>query len=254
MQFPLHFPRQSPRPAGPTSRRVRVLAAFPLLAAMLAGLMWPAPSPAADDAPSPGVAAATAAETLSPDTLSPAARRVADWIAADGDNGELPYAVIDKQAAQLFVFAADGELLAQASVLIGVAVGDDATPGVGGKSLSQLGPAEKTTPAGRYLARYGRAVGRQQVLWVDYSTSVALHPVPPANQRERRAQRLQSPDPGDNRITFGCINVTSAFYTRHIRPLFRGKGGVVYILPDTKELETIFPRLHLQGLPPPAQS
>ncbi|WP_328598538.1 hypothetical protein [Croceibacterium xixiisoli] len=226
---------------------MRVRVAFPLLVAVLAGAMWPASSPAADTAPQSGIDAAAR------DTLSPAARRVADWIAAEGDNGALPYAVIDKHAAQLFIYAADGELLAQAPVLIGVAVGDDATPGVAGKSLSQLGPAEKTTPAGRYLARYGRAVGRQQVLWVDYSTSVALHPVPPANRRERRAQRLQSPDPDDNRITFGCINVTNAFYTRHIRPLFRGKGGIIYILPDTKPLEDVFPRLHLQGLPPPAE-
>ena len=28
--------------------------------------------------------------------------------------------------------------------------------------------------------------------------------------------------------------------------MFRKKGGVVYILPDTKTLEDVFPRLHVQ--------
>jgi len=233
---------------------VRALIILPV--ALLAGMIWPAPSPAAVDGPPPGTVPAASAENSPAPALSAEARRVADWIAEEGDNGELPYVVIDKQAARLFVFSADGEAIADAPVLIGMAVGDDATPGVGGKSLSQLGPAEKTTPAGRYLARYGRAIGRQQVLWVDYATSVALHAVPPAtraNRRERRAARLESPDLADNRITFGCINVTSAFYREHIRPLFRPKGGMVYILPDSKSLEEVFPRLHLQGLPPPAE-
>jgi hypothetical protein len=129
-------------------------------------------------------------------------------------------------------------------VLIGVAVGDEATPGIGSKNLAEIGPAEKTTPAGRFLARYGRAAGRQKVLWVDYATSVALHPIPTGyNPKERRRQRMASPTSDDNRITFGCINVPSTFYTKSVQPLFQKKGGYVYILPDTKPLETVFPLL-----------
>ncbi|WP_066823583.1 hypothetical protein [Sphingomonas mali] len=177
-------------------------------------------------------------------TQSAAATRVFDWIAASGDNGSLPYIVIDKNNAALFLFDAKGQLLGKAPVLIGVAVGDDATPGIGSKNLAEIGPAEKTTPAGRFLAKYGLAAGRQKVLWVDYATSVALHPIPTGyNPKERRRQRMLSPTSDDNRITFGCINVPSVFYSKSVQPLFRKQGGYVYILPDTKPLETVFPLL-----------
>jgi len=174
--------------------------------------------------------------------------RVADWIVASGDNRALPYIIVDKQAASLFLFDAQGKPLGRAPVLIGVAVGDDATPGIGSKNLAEIGPAEKTTPAGRFLAKFGLAFGRERILWVDFATSVALHPIPPgAKPKERRRQRMLSPTPDDNRITFGCINVPSAFYSKSLRPLFLKKGGYVYVLPDTKPLEEVFPLLQAQG-------
>ncbi len=117
-------------------------------AAALAGL--------APFAPAAAAGAAKAQSAPEPPQLSAEAMRVADWVASSGDNGTLPYIIIDKQAASLFLF--------------------DATPGIGAKKLSEIGPAERTTPAGRFVARFGRAFGKQQVLWVDYSTSVALHP------------------------------------------------------------------------------
>lgn len=177
--------------------------------------------------------------------LSEPAARVAEWIAMSGDNGELPYIILDKNAAALFLFDAEGKLLGEAPVLIGIATGDDATPGVGSKTLAEIGPAERTTPAGRFLARFGRAVGRQRVLWVDYHTSVALHAVVTTNRKERRRERLLSPTADDNRITFGCINVPANFYTKSIQPLLQRSGGVVYVLPDTKPLEEVFPRLRV---------
>jgi hypothetical protein len=51
----------------------------------------------------------------------------------------------------------------------------------------------------------------------------------------------------DNRITFGCINVPKAFYSK-AQAQFLKKGGYVYILPDTKPIEDVFPRLHVQAL------
>ncbi|MBN8832432.1 MAG: hypothetical protein J0G94_17865 [Sphingomonadales bacterium] len=205
----------------------------------LAGLALTAPVPA------PAEAGARPAEhARSGITPSAATRRVADWIAASGDNASLPYAIIDKKGASLFLFDAKGKPLGKVPVLIGIAEGDDATPGIGTKDLAEIGPAEKTTPAGRFLARYGLAAGQQKVLWVDYATSVALHPIPPgASKKERRRQRMLSPTPADNRITFGCINVPQVFYSQSMRPLFQKKGGYVYVLPDTKPLEAVFPRL-----------
>ena len=174
---------------------------------------------------------------------SDAANRLIAWIAASLDNGTLPYAVIDKQAAMLFLFNPSGEPLGSAPVLIGIAPGDDSSPGIGSKILNEIGPAERTTPAGRFLAKFGLASGGKSVLWVDYADSVALHAVITTNPSERRLQRLRSANPADHRISFGCINVPAAFYQQQIMPLFQGKGGFVYILPDTKPVETVFPRL-----------
>ncbi|MGY4395777.1 hypothetical protein ACVWZA_000938 [Sphingomonas sp. UYAg733] len=189
-------------------------------------------------------------EAMAKDEVIPSAEAtlVADWVAASGDNGSLPYVIIDKNAASLVLFDAKGKMLDKVPVLIGVAVGDDASPGIGSKNLAEIGPAEKTTPAGRFLAKFGLAAGKQKVLWVDYATSVALHPIPPGTSKERRRQRMLSPAIDDNRITFGCINVPKAFYGKRLSPLFQRKGGYVYVLPDTKPIEEVFPRLRVQAL------
>lgn len=203
-------------------------------------------------ASTPAPAAETAASAKAPVAMegvvvrSDAANRVADWVAASQDNRALPYIIIDKQGAAAYLFDAKGKPLAHAPVLIGIAPGDDATPGIGAKSLSEIGPAEKTTPAGRFLAKFGVAAGKQRVLWVDYATSVALHTIPPGNPKDKRKDRMLSPAIDDNRITYGCINVPKLFYSQSVSPLFRRKGGYVYILPDSKPLEAVFPRLRVQ--------
>ncbi len=180
-----------------------------------------------------------------PSVRSEAADRLIAWVAAAHDNGALPYVVIDKQAASLFLFAANGDFQGQTPVLLGIGIGDDSSPGVGAKSLADIGPAERTTPAGRFVAKFGRAFGHQRVLWVDYANSVALHAVITTNRSEHRVQRLLSPTPDDNRISFGCINVGTSFYAGHLRPLFQKAGGVVYILPETRSLDEVFPRVRL---------
>lgn len=180
-------------------------------------------------------------------TPSPEVQRVIAWVGRAKDNRGLPWAVVDKVNATLFLFAPDGTRMAAVPVLIGIMPGDDASPGVGTKTLALLGPAEKTTPAGRYLAKFGLPVAGERVLWVDYATSVALHPIPKdAGAREKRRERMLSPTPDDNRITFGCINVPQAFYAKQLRPTFRKKGGYVYVLPDTKPIEDVFPMLRAQ--------
>lgn len=216
------------------------------LALAALALTVPASAPAAKHTRPPATKPAARANKATKVELprSAAVTRVVDWVAASGDNGSLPFIVIDKNNAAAFLFDAKGNPIGNAPVLIGVAVGDEATPGIGSKNLAEIGPAEKTTPAGRFLAKYGLAAGRQKVLWVDYATSVALHPIPTGyNPKERRRQRMLSPTSDDNRITFGCINVPSTFYSKSVQPLFRKKGGYVYILPDTKPLEAVFPLL-----------
>lgn len=225
-----------------------VLAAMALASAAPAKTHHTKPKPAAErsapkaqDIEKTNVPAAAGAVQRSAGTES-----VAEWVASSGDNRNLPYIIVDKPAARAYLFDAKGKPLADAPVLIGKALGDEATPGVGAKSLSEIGPAEKTTPAGRFLAKFGVAAGNQKVLWVDYATSVALHTIPVGNKENRKA-RMLSPTIEDNRVTFGCINVPKAFYSKGVVPLFQKKGGYVYVLPDVKPIEEVFPRLRVQA-------
>lgn len=231
----------------------------------LAGLALVLPSPATPLAEaaapkstksSPAVKKARKAKAPAPPVELPAlsigAQRVTAWVAESGDHNGLPYVVIDKPAAAIYAFDATGKPVGFGPVLIGRALGDDATPGVGSKSLAEIGPAEKTTPAGRYLAKFGLAAGKNKVLWVDYATSVAMHTIPKGNPKENRTKRMLSPEIDDNRITFGCINVPKALYNGKIAPLFGRKGGYVYILPDTKPLEDTFPPLHARPMTTPS--
>jgi len=242
-------------PAARAGRRAAIILSG-LAGIALAGPAWAAPAAKAKPAataskPKKAEAKAKAPARPAPTpvqftgTPSEGAIRLSRWIAASGDNRALPYAIVDKPTASLALFNGKGELLEQVPVLLGIAAGDEATPGIAKKKFAEIGPAEKTTPAGRYLARYGKAWGRQRVLWVDYATSVAIHPIPgDVSKSEQRRERMLSPEPDDNRITFGCINVPSVFYTQRVRTMFGKKGGYVYVVPDVKPVETVFPGVH----------
>jgi hypothetical protein len=184
---------------------------------------------------------AAASDPDAPVPPSEAAVQVAAWVLASRDNGDLPYLIVDKVAAQVFAFDAGGQPLGAASILVGLAVGDDSAPGIGDKPLSAISPEERTTPAGRFVASLGVEKGNQKVLWVDYAAAVSLHAVVTANKKEHRLERLLSPDPEDHRISFGCINVPAHFFNEVVVPTFKGVRGVVYVLPDTKALDEVFP-------------
>lgn len=61
-----------------------------------------------------------------------------------------------------------------------------------------------------------------------------------APQKKKRAERLATPTPDDNRVTHGCINVSPAFYEQIVQSTFE-KGGVFYILPDKDSIAKTFP-------------
>jgi len=170
------------------------------------------------------------------------AAQLADWVAATHDNGDRPFVIVDKLAARIFVFDADGRLMGGAPALVGLAQGDDSAAGIGERKLSAITPGERTTPAGRFVASFGAASGgHKRVLWVDYADAISLHPVVTTNPKEQRLRRIKSADAEDHRISFGCINVPATFYQKVVLKAFGGGSGVVYILPDTRPLEDVFP-------------
>ena len=174
--------------------------------------------------------------------VTPAAAQIASWTTATGDNHGLPFMILDKSAAEVFLYDASGRFLGEAPVLIGSAIGDDSTPGIGNRELHEIRPDEKTTPAGRFVTWLGPALGKyRRVLWVSYELSIALHPVVTANPVEQRKVRLETPSPEDNRITYGCINVSADFYKKVVEPLFAETHGITYVLPETRQLADVIP-------------
>jgi len=165
---------------------------------------------------------------------------LAGWVVATRDSEGYPFAVIDKAAAQVLVFGGDGRLRGAAPALFGSAIGDHTAPGVAGLALREIPGRDRTTPAGRFVGGFGPSVDAGRVLWVDYESAVSIHPTATGVPAERRAERLASPSPDDNRITHGCINVAPEFYGRVIGPTFE-RGGVFYILPDAAPIAETFP-------------
>ena len=207
-----------------------------LFLGLLAVLLVPSQASAADD---------LKRANFERERASREARQVADWVVDAGDNHaadarSLPFVIVDKKDARVFVFDAQGQLRGAAPALLGLARGDDAVPGIGERELSDIRAEEKTTPAGRFVAVLGGNMRGEDVLWVDYAGAVSMHRVLTTNPKERRLQRLATPTPLDNRISYGCINVPKKFYENIVAPTFSGTEGIVYILPELGSVREVF--------------
>lgn len=168
------------------------------------------------------------------------ARTIADWVADSRDNRQLPFVVLDKRGARLYVFDANARLLGSTMVLLGSAIGDDTPVGVGNKALADIRPEERTTPAGRFVSEPGRDDTGDDVVWVDYDAAVAMHRVKAIDPKERRFERIATPSAEDKRISNGCINVPIAFFDEIVKPTLGAGRAVVYVLPDLKPLKQVF--------------
>jgi hypothetical protein len=201
--------------------------------------------------PSATYAAETAHPHASPiqadfagEPASPEARQIADWALASGDHQGMPFMIVDKAEARLFLFTARGALLGSAPVLLGLGRGDDTPAGIGDQPLASIRPADRITPAGRFEATMGVNLAGQDILWVDYDAALSVHRAADPKHGltvQGRLARLASATVADNRISHGCVNVSAAFFEGILRPAFEAAGGVVYILPETRSLQEQFP-------------
>ncbi|UXH77754.1 hypothetical protein [Roseateles amylovorans] len=168
-------------------------------------------------------------------TVSESARQMAQRAFESGDAKNLPFAVVDKKEARLLVFSADGRLVGGTPALLGLARGDDVAPDVGRMVATGIPPALRTTPSGRYDTQPGVNLKGEAVIWVDYDAAFAIHRLRPSPAVERRAERLASASPDDNRISLGCVIVTGDFFDRVVRPVLGQGAAVVYVLPEPIE-------------------
>ncbi|MEJ1167852.1 L,D-transpeptidase [Variovorax sp. CCNWLW235] len=185
-------------------------------------------------------AATGAAETFAGTEASVEVRQLAQAAASTQDNQGLPFAIVDKKKARVFIFGADGILQGASPVLLGLAQGDESVPGIGERKLSDIRPDERTTPAGRFVSEPGINLQGEDIVWVDYGAAVSMHRVRTNNKSERRLERLASANAEDRRVSYGCINVPAAFYETYVKPVFGSARGVVYVLPEKQPARAYF--------------
>ncbi len=147
------------------------------------------------------VQAQLASET-GPSGLSPQAQFVCQSLLAAGDK---KLVIMDKN---------DGELILTDSCAI-----VDKSPALYGKGKGESEIADPTvTPAGIfYMKEYAADPkdyegGKVLAFLINKKASYVIHPTYQHLPQQRRDERLASPTPEDNAISFGCINVPTRFY------------------------------------------
>ncbi|MCG2594401.1 hypothetical protein LZ009_16615 [Ramlibacter sp. XY19] len=168
-------------------------------------------------------------------TPSADVKHVANWVSYTHNAGNRAFVLVDKKSAQVYVFDPKGKLVSNSTspVLLGLAPGDAVHP-VGNKPISKLKEEEKNTPAGKFLAQPGKNNHGANIIWIDYKNSLSMHSMHSVSAAERRGDRMATPDPEDNKISNGCINVPPKFYSSVVWPTVRKYGAYVYVLPETR--------------------
>ena len=182
----------------------------------------------------------SAAPDFGAERASDDARYAAGWVLDGADNLGQPFAIVDKKDARIYVFDPIGRLIGASAVLLGYAPGDLSVADIAYRSPASLVPAERTTPAGRFATEPGHNDKGEDIVWVDYVASLAIHRLRPAPAQERRAARLATPTPDDNRISYGCIVVPVAFYEAVVNPTLGSQRGVIYVLPESQPVQAMF--------------
>lgn len=164
--------------------------------------------------------------------LSPQEQQV---IQIAGQNGDRDFLMIDKALGRLIAFS-DGKPAWNGSALTGESPVDIYPPAVLALPEShKFTTQEKITPAGRFTVTRTLDDEEGSVFELDEVHGngwyLAIHRVWTGIPSEHRRERLQSADPQEKHITFGCINVTAE--TMHYLTTHLPKKGktVVYILP-----------------------
>ncbi|MDB5753054.1 MAG: hypothetical protein JWP65_3475 [Ramlibacter sp.] len=163
------------------------------------------------------------------------AQRLLEWIKRTGDHRGGPFAVVDKRNARILVYDGAGVLAGQSPALLGATRGDHTLAGVGRRTQTgDIGPDERTTPAGRFDAVPGLNLGGEPIVWVDYTSAFAIHRVRPGAAEAPRRRRLASASPHDNRASSGCVVVPVRFYEQVVQRVLGKYRSVVYVLPETR--------------------
>lgn len=151
---------------------------------------------------------------------------------------EKPFAIVDKENGKMHLLDKYGQLIKTMPVLTGAEKGDAENT----SDPQSDSPKGGTTPYGKYevTKKFGKESGYleggmhiDQILNDDSTkllTNLAIHQIYP-KEFEKRYKAMQTPSPLDNRMSWGCINVTKEDLNNYINPYFE-IGSKVHVLPE----------------------
>ncbi len=148
------------------------------------------------------------------------------------------YTIIDKPSATLFLIGKDGQMIKSFPVLLGQAKGE----ALNQANANSLTPGEyATTPAGKYNItpdiysdKSDTLNYKGKIYWINPASGLAIHIV---YQPEliKRMGMLNTPTTSDNKISWGCINVSEENWDKYFSPNYRNNMSL-YITPDDQTL------------------
>ena len=143
------------------------------------------------------------------------------------------YVIIDKPDATLSIIGADKKLIGQMPVLLGQTKGE--TPNMA-DPYSDVA-VQATTPAGKYtMGKFGIIkedfiAYKGKVFSIYGSGALALHITYPP-EKEKRTEALNTSTPDDNRLSWGCINISEEMWAKYIEGNIKDRGTCLFITPD----------------------
>ena len=177
------------------------------------------------------------------------AERLAGWVTATGDNGELPlHCSSTKSGRTSSPLTRAASSSAPRRCWSGSRAGTTRRQGSATSSSPRSArTSARPRPAGSWLG----SVTRTATALCFGSTSAMRSrctAVMSVNPGRHRLPGIHSSDPSRHRISYGCINVPATFYDDVVlTALASGNAAVVYILPDTKAIDDVFPAFAAAG-------
>lgn len=145
-------------------------------------------------------------------------------------NNKQNYLIVDKTQTLMYVIGGDGKMISKFPVLLGATKGE----------LTNLADPDSntageyaTTPAGKYtLSRKGLSVTEEdlklydgKIISMNGGHGLAIHITYPL-EIASRTKALESQTPNDNRISWGCINISKEMWIKYIQDNFKGTESI----------------------------
>lgn len=168
--------------------------------------------------------------------------------------------IADKPNGKIHLFDTDGKFLKSSDALYGKQAGDVLSEQIRTMKIEDMKDVDKITPAGVYNLSVSPSpdyTGGYTLRFNDNRGDlggIAIHAVYTGNAMEKREAKLASKDPKDKKVSFGCINVDTKFFTGNIIPRIKQmeNAGVV-VIPDAQERLAMFVKPTLENVTVPAK-